>query len=165
MNAILIDDEQLMLDLLQAQIAQLSDIEVLGAFTNPHQGLIEVSKQQPNVVFLDISMPEVSGLELARQLKSAIPEIKIVFLTAFEEYALEAFEIQVDDYILKPVEDARLQRTIAKLLAERETQGEVYQPMIGCFQKLNFRYYGATEDKLEINWRTSKAREIGRAHV
>src|SRR5699024_8960167 len=107
MRAILIDDEQLMLDLLKDKITELSNIRVVGVYTNPHLGLIEISKQQPELVFLDISMPEVSGLELAKQIKTAMPKIKIIFTTAYDEYAVEAFEIDAEDYLLKPIEDAR----------------------------------------------------------
>lgn len=160
MKAILIDNDQQMLDLLRAKITQLSDIQVLGTFTNPHQGLIELSKQEPDVVFLDISIQGVDWIEVAKQIKHAMPTMKNVFLATFAQHGIEAFEVQAADYILKPFEDVRIEQTIAKLVDEKEKVGTVYYPMIGCFYKMNFSCYGNKKEKLNINWRTSKAREI-----
>lgn len=160
MNTILIDNEQKELNLLHRNIVELSNIEVLGAFTDPHQGLIEVSKHQPDVLFLDISIPEVNWIKVAKQLKHAMPEMKIVFLAKGNEYAIKAFDIQVEDYLLKPVGDARLQKTISKIWDKGKTREPMYQPMIGCFKKMNFRYYESNESMLDVNWRTSKAREV-----
>lgn len=160
MRTILIDDEQTVLDALRQKITQLSNIEVLGAFTNPHEGLIEVSKHEPDVLFVDIAIAEVNWIKVAKQLKKAIPKLNIVFLADFDKYALEAFDIQAEDYLLKPVEDGRLAQTISKISKKMELQVEDYQPMIACFQKLHFRYYGGKNDTIVSHWRTSKAREV-----
>lgn len=160
MNTILIDDEQLELELLQNKITRLSNIEVIETFTDPHQGLIAVSKQEPDVLFLAISIPEVNWIKVTKQLKKMIPEMQIVFLATIDKYVLEAFDIQVDDFLLKPVEDDRLQKTISKLSKNRKVQNPVYQPMIGCFKKLHFFYYESDKGILDVYWRTSKAREV-----
>ncbi len=160
MKAILIEQDQSMLDLLQEKITRLSNIEILGVYTNHHRGLIELSQQEPDLAFLDISITGVKWIEVARQLKKAMPKMKIVFLDTCARQAIDAFEIQADDYILKPVEDTRLRKTIAKISAEKETQALEEQPMICCFQTLNFRKYGCDQDMLSVKWRTSKAREV-----
>lgn len=160
MNTILIDNEQQELNLLHKKIIRLSNIEVLGAFTDPHEGLIEVSKHQPDVLFLDISIPEVNWIKVTKQLKNAMPEMSIVFLAIGNEHAIKAFDIQVADYLLKPVVDTRLQKTLSKIMNKRETREPESHPMIGCFKKMNFRYYESDKDTLNVNWRTSKAREI-----
>lgn len=160
METILIDKEQTVLNVLQKKIAQLSNIKVLGAFTDPHEGLIEVSKKQPDVLFLDISIPEVNWIKVATQLKKTIPEMKIVFLAAVDKYALEAFDVQADDYLLKPVDGPRLTQTISKMKNQIEKKKQPYQPMINCFQNLHFRYQEKAENITDVHWRTSKAREV-----
>lgn len=160
MKAILIAPEQSMLDLLQEKITRLSKIGILGVFTNHYRGLIELTQQEPDLAFIDISVSGVKWIEVVRQLKNAIPHMKIVLLDTCDHKAIEAFEIQVEDYILKPVEDARLRKTIAKISAETETEALENQPMICCFKTLNFRKYGCDKSMLSVKWRTSKAREV-----
>lgn len=160
MKAILIDNEQQMLDVLQAKITQMSDIEVLGTFTNPHQGLIEVSKQEPDVVFIDQSIEGVNWIEVAKQIRNIMPKMKIVILAAFDEHTGETFAVQADDYILKPFEDTSLLKTISNISIKKETEATVYRPMIGCFYKLKFYNDGSNIELLDVNWRTSKAREV-----
>jgi len=135
MKVILIDDEQLQLDLLENKINKLTDHDVIGKYVNPHHGLFEIFKKQPDVVFLDISMPEISGLELAKEIKTVHPNIKIVFLTAFDEHAIDAFELGVEDYILKPIDDRRLLHTFSRMadqpIKSNENKTDLY---IGCFR-------------------------------
>lgn len=160
MKAILIDHEQAMLDLLEEKITRLSDIEIRGAYTNPHQGIIEVTRQVVDVVFIDISLPKVSGLELAEQLKQAMPDLKIVILASNEKHAVAAFDIKAEDYLVKPIEDDRLQISLSKIRGKMASPSFSQKPRINCFGKLHFRYYGSDKQGVEVIWRTAKAREV-----
>lgn len=160
MRAILIDDELLTLDFLERKLNQLSKINVIGKYTNPHEGLIAVIKEEPDIVFLDIEMPETTGMTLAKEIQKAFPTIKIVFVTGFEEYAVNAFELQVEDYVLKPFDDERLMKTIARISNHTMKKMTKQIKMICCFQQLSFTYYGTKQEAIDVNWRTSKAREL-----
>src|SRR5699024_4780890 len=119
-------------------------------------------KNKPDIAFLDIEMPEISGVTLAREVKKEFPNIKIVFITAYDKYAVEAFEVQADDYIIKPFSDQRLISTIEKISINQAIQKEKSAPkkMICCFKQLHFKNYGDDEELINVNWRTKKAREL-----
>lgn len=116
MRAIVIDDEKAAINQLKAIGASSEDIEIIAGFTDPMKGLENIKTLQPQVVFLDISMPEISGLYLAEQIVKACPQTGIVFITSHDAYALEAFELNALDYLLKPLSQERFDKCIAKLL-------------------------------------------------
>src|SRR5690625_347092 len=101
MKAIVIDDETLALDYLERQIKKSSSVTVVGKFNifdlRKHSSLLK----EADIAFLDIEMPEVNGLELAEKLLEMNPTLSIVFVTAFNNYAVEAFELNALDYVLK----------------------------------------------------------------
>src|SRR5690625_3337038 len=104
MRTILVDDEPLALDYLEIQLDKIKDITVVEKFTNldilDHVKLIE----NIDLVFLDIEMPGKNGLEIAEQLLEVNPTLEIVFVTAYDEYAVQAFELNALDYLLKPIQ-------------------------------------------------------------
>ncbi len=112
-TAVLVDDEATLIDYLKTKLARLwPELEILGTAVNGRQALALVKEVQPEIVFLDIHMPGMTGLQVAEALPT---DTKIVFVTAFDQYAVDAFEHAAIDYILKPVHDDRLQLTITKL--------------------------------------------------
>lgn len=112
-TAIIIDDESTLISYLTQKLSKLwPELEVLGHAINGRQGLALAADVQPDIVFLDIQMPGLTGLQVAQALS---PEIKIVFVTAFDQFALDAFERAAVDYLLKPVTDERLKQTIERL--------------------------------------------------
>ncbi|MBK8579659.1 MAG: two-component system response regulator BtsR [Candidatus Accumulibacter sp.] len=111
LTALLIDDEAPSREELKALLATARDIEVVGECANAIEGLAAIHRLRPDVVFLDIQMPRVSGLEMVGMIEaSALPQI--VFVTAFEAHALQAFEEHAADYLLKPIDPQRLARTL-----------------------------------------------------
>jgi two-component system LytT family response regulator len=111
LTALLIDDEAPSREELKALLATARDIEVVGECANAIEGLAAIHRLRPDVVFLDIQMPRVSGLEMVGMIEaSALPQI--VFVTAFEAHALRAFEEHAADYLLKPIDPQRLARTL-----------------------------------------------------
>jgi two-component system response regulator LytT len=108
LRAIVVDDEQLAREELCFLLGQLDDIEVVGQAANGIEALRVVDEQSPDLVMLDVQMPGLTGFEVARRLLRAGAEAHFVFVTAFDQHAIEAFEVNAVDYLLKPVESGRL---------------------------------------------------------
>jgi two-component system, LytTR family, response regulator LytT len=126
LRVIVVDDEQLARDELCYQLAQQDELEVVAQAGNGLDALAAVDRYQPDVVFLDIQMPGVGGFEVARRLLERGDDgPALVFVTAFDQHAIEAFEVNAVDYLLKPVDAGRLeqalQRARRRLLAERSS--------------------------------------------
>jgi DNA-binding LytR/AlgR family response regulator len=118
-RALIADDEPLMREQLRARLAELwPELDVVAEAKNGAEAVELVSAERPEVVFLDIRMPAKNGIEAAREiaaLPGRVPEI--VFVTAYDQYAIDAFEAGVLDYVLKPAERERLTRTVARIRA------------------------------------------------
>jgi two-component system, LytTR family, response regulator len=112
MRAILIDDERLARTELRKLLQDYPEIEIIDEASNAEEGLAKIESQQPDLIFLDIQMPGKTGFDLLSELDHA-PQV--VFTTAYDEYALKAFEVNALDYLLKPVEPRRLADAIEKL--------------------------------------------------
>jgi two-component system, LytTR family, response regulator len=113
MKAIIIDDERLARQELKNLLSAHKEIDVVAECANAEQAKEKIAAINPDVIFLDIQMPGKTGLELLEEI-SALPEV--VFVTAYDEYAIRAFEINALDYLLKPVQPQRLAETIKKLV-------------------------------------------------
>jgi len=112
-TAVIADDERLMREQLRARLAEVwPDLEIVAEAKNGQEAIDAVRAHRPDLVFLDIRMPEKSGLEAAREIGEAC---HVVFITAYNEYAVEAFESGAVDYVLKPAERERLEVTVARL--------------------------------------------------
>ncbi len=115
--------------------------------------------------FLDINLPGVSGLELAEQLLESKPDVTIVFVTAYDQYALQAFEYNAIDYLVKPVNAQRLQKTVDRLKAKislphPSVQKEVKAQVLSMNVCLSLSFQTEERNTLSIAWRTSKAQEL-----
>lgn len=118
LRAILIDDEFASCEVLQYEINKLMcDIDVIGMYDNSLSGLKAIKSTKPDIVFLDIEMPNLNGFELL-DLLGDYEDIHIVFVTAYNEYAVKAFRYYAIDYLLKPVESVLLKSTLVKIKNE-----------------------------------------------
>ncbi len=123
MKAIIIDDEQKAQNLLEILITQnSSEITEIFKASTLLQGIELIKKEKPQIVFLDIDMPQHSGLEILDYFDSDKVDFQIIFVTAYSQYAIEAFKIAAVDYILKPVDVAELTRAITKAQKVRAEQ-------------------------------------------
>ena len=113
MKVYLVDDEPLAVRRLRRLLQQSGRVDVVGAATDPELALVDLARLQPDVCFLDIEMPGMSGFEMLERLGE--PQPLVVFTTAFDRYALRAFEVHSIDYLLKPIEPAFLDRALGKL--------------------------------------------------
>lgn len=117
-TALIADDEPHLVEFLRARLAVLwPELELVALVDNGIDALRLVRERAPDIVFLDIRMPGLTGLDVARQLQEGPQRPRIVFVTAFDQYAIDAFDADAVDYLLKPVSDERLERTIEKLRA------------------------------------------------
>lgn len=111
------DDEPLALKRLTRLLQATGRVEIVGAATNPHDGLKQLSEHPVDVVFLDIHMPGLTGFEVVERLPRGP---LVVFTTAHDRHAVQAFEANAVDYLLKPIERARLDRTLDRVASRRE---------------------------------------------
>lgn len=112
MKTILIDDERLARKELSTLLKEYDFIDIVDECANADEAIVSIKKHKPDLLFLDIEMPEKSGFDLLEELEE-IPQV--IFVTAFDEYAIKAFEVNATDYILKPVDPKRLDQLMSKL--------------------------------------------------
>lgn len=158
LKVVLVDDEILALNLLEAILNEIGHIKIIGKYLNPMEGLEEIRELKPDVVFLDIEMPEITGMKLAEQINHLHSDI--VFVTAYEHYALEAFNVQAVDYVLKPIEKTRLKKTVDRIIQRRSFES----PLVKRRDGLQARYLGSFQlldwNNEPIRWRTKKVKEL-----
>lgn len=126
--AIIMDDEPLAVEALRGLCARSSAVEIIGHAGDGASGLAAIDRLRPDAVFLDIEMPGMDGLSVAASLGRLAAPPLIVFVTAYDHFAAQAFDLAVVDYVLKPVEAARLDRAIERV-AERLAPGRVSEPV------------------------------------
>lgn len=120
LSALVIDDELLAREELTELLEETGHIEVIDQASNAIEGLKKINQLKPDVVFLDIQMPQITGIELLGMLDpDTMP--KVVFVTAYDEFAIQAFEDNAFDYLLKPVDTCRLDKTIQRLIKSQLT--------------------------------------------
>ena len=100
LTCIITDDEPLAVKLLESFVTKTPDLQMLGSYTDSVEAVAAIKEQKPNLLFLDIQMPDINGMELARMVPQ---ETRIIFTTAFQEYAFESYEVSALDFLLKPI--------------------------------------------------------------
>ncbi|HYF91330.1 MAG TPA: LytTR family DNA-binding domain-containing protein [Symbiobacteriaceae bacterium] len=115
LKALIVDDEYPARMELRYQLENFPDVEIIGEATNAREALRLIGALDYDVIFLDVQMPGMTGIELVKQLKGREPMPKVVFVTAYENHAVSAFELRAVDYLLKPFDGHRLAETIQRL--------------------------------------------------
>lgn len=123
-KAIIIDDENLARELIKAYLGKFDQIEVLKECEDGFQGLKAIQELQPDLIFLDIQMPKITGFEMLELLDQ--PPV-VIFSTAFDQYAIKAFEMNATDYLLKPYSEGRFQEAVNKALTKIGNQEHLKQ--------------------------------------
>jgi len=131
LRVLLVDDEPLALDRLVALFRQLPDVEVVGTAGDGQEAGQMIAALRPDLVMLDIQMPERSGLAVAADLPLA-QRPEIVFVTAFEQFAADAFEVEATDYLLKPVRFDRLRHAVERAKRRRALQDAAAKPVMSA---------------------------------
>ncbi|MEK0315402.1 response regulator [Cohnella sp. 56] len=162
MKTILVDDERPAMQQLARLLDGDSRVRIVGMYTAAAEALNHISNLKVDCMFLDIGMPGLSGLEAAGIVRSIDPNIRIVFVTAYADYAVDAFEVQATDYLLKPVRPARLGQTLDRLyeayLSKPQEQMTMQpaQPNVRCLGKLQL----TDRDRRPLRWRTLKTQQL-----
>jgi len=163
MKIILIDDEYLSLNFLEQLLQKMGNVQIVGKYMDPFEGKEAIFQQEVDVVFLDIHLPEINGIALAEQILEKKPKLQIIFVTAYDDYAIQAFELNALDYLLKPIGTERLLKTWRRIQdrvpAQTVDNVSFNQPLqIKLFRQLSIE----TEDQQStfIRWRTSSAQEL-----
>lgn len=126
MRTLIIDDERLAREELKSLLKDYHEIEIIDEAKNPEEAIKKIKELKPDLIFLDVQMPGMTGFEMLQELDE-IP--KVVFVTAYDEFALKAFEVKALDYVLKPVDPQRLEETIKKIMVnDDEFQSSVKVP-------------------------------------
>jgi two-component system LytT family response regulator/two-component system response regulator LytT len=115
LRTVLVDDEQLARDELGYLLGQVGGVEVIAQAGNGLEALSTIGRLQPDLVFLDVQMPGLTGFEVARKLLDDGPPSHIIFVTAYDQHAIEAFEVNAVDYLLKPVDPTRLETALDRV--------------------------------------------------
>ena len=129
LRAIVVDDEQLARDELCFLLSQLDGIEVVSQASNGIEALRAVDEHTPDLVLLDVQMPGLTGFEVARRLLRAGIDAHFVFVTAYDQHAIEAFEVNAVDYLLKPVEAERLATSIDRARTRIQSSRHTSKPL------------------------------------
>lgn len=161
MRIMLVDDERLALVRMEKMLEEFHDCEVIGSYSRAEPALQQIGELQPDAVFLDIHMPGLNGLKATERIQAIAPDTKIVYVTAYDKYAVEAFELDATDYVMKPLRRQRLSRTIQRLrervaLAMESPKEE--DVLYHCLGTMQIRKPDGQWEVLK--WRTTKAKEL-----
>lgn len=116
MKCIIIDDEPLAIEILESYVARVDELELVGTFRNAIAAFTFVQQNAVDLIFLDIEMPKLSGIDFLKTLKH---HPKVIITTAYRDYAIEGFELEVIDYLLKPIPFERFLKSVGKVLSTR----------------------------------------------
>ena len=157
MNILIVDDEPLAVESLKLNVGKaVKDSDGIRGVTNSLKALEEAKENKPDIVFLDIEMPGMGGVELATELKRKIPGVIIIFVTAYQEYAMKAWELQVDGYLLKPASVEDISRVLDEVMTKRR-----YVPAadtvlsVRCFGSFEVFFLGRP-----VNFKRKRAKEV-----
>lgn len=166
LRVVLFDDEKLALKMMEIQLKHIEKTEIIGQFT-VYDDLIKcIRENKPDIAFLDIEIPYKSGLETAQDIMDISPDTEIVFVTAYKDYAFDAYELEAQDYLLKPVKKERLERVIAKIEAikHHSIRTSRYETIVESAKSLQVQAMSKFEVKNKsgqlIKWRTKKTEEL-----
>ena len=145
---------------MRTMLSDIEEVELVAEWRNGREALAAVQGFQPDLVLLDIKMPGMSGFDVVRELQADIMPM-VIFCTAYQRYALDAFDLHAVDYLLKPVDEGRLRRAIARAVirSEPEEMEDNKSPLIGAIDEIANRVAGRGADKEASNGSVSNVTE------
>lgn len=147
-SCIIVDDEPMARDIIAEHLSKIDNVKVVGSCANANQAFSLISTHKIDLIFLDINMPGISGLSFARSINN---EIKIIFTTAYREYAIDGFDLQAVDYLLKPIAFERLFRAINSFSKIHFKKGEQPLTEIKTLQN-DFMFVRSDRKMIRINF-------------
>jgi two-component system LytT family response regulator len=152
LRAIIVDDEELSLNRIQRILSESGEIEICYTFLNPLEAYEFVKKNPIDIAFLDISMPEIDGMRLYSLLLDLDASIDVVFVTAYGDYAVQAFDMSALDYLMKPVTAQRMSKTLDKII--KKHRSAAIEPSMAALPKTLeeelFRNEILTEQEMKV---------------
>ncbi|MEZ5500091.1 MAG: LytTR family DNA-binding domain-containing protein [Steroidobacteraceae bacterium] len=138
LRVVIVDDEPAGRRAIRDGCGLFDDIEIIGEFGDPRAALVAIRSENPDVVFLDIKMDTMSGIDLAAGLQNPSPPI-VVFVTAFDEFALQAFEVSAADYLTKPFDDIRFRKMVERVRHRHSAESAMdrEQALASVLERLN----------------------------
>lgn len=164
MKVILVDDEPMALDVLEHMLTTYDYIDVVGRYTRPSDALESIKKVEPDLIFLDIEMGDMNGLELAEIFMGKLENVEIVFVTAYSQYAVDAFEVNAIDYLLKPIQEKRLLKAIERVKENSENniieddKRDILDNQLKVYSFNGFQVLDNMGNP--FSWRTQKSKEL-----
>lgn len=146
----LVDDEEHALDFLEILLNEIGNVEISGKYTDPMKAIEKIDQGDLDAVFLDIDMPKVLGMELAGMIRKKNQDVAIVFVTAYEQYAISAFEHEALDYLLKPVDVGRLKNTVRRMRRKRDGGNQGNRKFIHEGLEIDYQNYEIRKQGIEI---------------
>ena len=140
LRTIIVDDEPLALDLLRLLLSECSDIEIIAECCNGKEAVEAAVELQPELLFLDIQMPGINGFDVIKSLQTDIMPM-VIFVTAFDQYAVDAFDLHAVDYVLKPLDGERIARSVDRAIdrLKNDVDRSFKSPLIGAIEEITQR--------------------------
>jgi two-component system LytT family response regulator len=149
---------------MKRMLAKVADVEIVGSFLETATASSYLANHEVDLVFVDISMPRENGLEFAERLRESGRQTKLVFITSHKEYALLAFDVYAFDYIVKPVMQERLHKTIQRALAEMRSERLLQAKREPASKEVEFNCFGGIDIQsarvVRVKWKSSKSAEL-----
>jgi two-component system LytT family response regulator len=147
LRTIIVDDEPLALKLLRTVLSEISDIEIVAECSNGKQAVEAATELEPELIFLDIQMPGMNGFDVIKSLQTDIMPM-VVFVTAYDQYAVDAFDLHAVDYVLKPLDSERIARSVERAIdrLKNDIDRSFKSPLIGAIEEISER---ASKEKPE----------------
>lgn len=159
-RVMLIDDEENALNIMELFLADFKEITIVGKYQNPLKALADIKQNPVDAVFLDVEMPGINGLQLAKEILELERDIEILFVTVYSMFAVHAFEIQSLDYILKPLLKERFIKAVQRLIIKK-SNFDPFKPRLLAMQCFNrFELHSEHGEKSVTKWKTYKVKEL-----
>jgi two-component SAPR family response regulator len=161
MKILIADDESLAVELLKMILSDFEFVEIVGAYTDIIKAIEFTRHNEVDAVFLDIEMPQITGIDAANAFRNIKPDIEVVFVTGHSKFAVMAYEIDAIDYILKPVSESRVEKTLERINRKVNLISSISDnrlKSIRCFGDVGIIFNKGTNDS--VKWRTSKTKEL-----
>ncbi|MFB9276962.1 response regulator [Cohnella cellulosilytica] len=162
-RVMVVDDESPALKQAAQVLKTFTDVQICGLFTDIDRFMEQLSAERVDLVLLDMEMPDIHGLQLARSIQAFNPDISIAFVTAHDEYAVSAFDTDAMDYLLKPLEEERLEKTLQRFRQRRQRIIDNASDNVGA-KGASIRCFGRftlmTNDGDRVKFRNSKSEEL-----
>src|SRR5690625_1288335 len=162
MKIVIVNDDEFTISYIISMIKKIGGCNIVATFTDPLKALSEINKLDVDLLFLDVDMTGINGIQLAKEIKRTNVNIHIVFLSEHTEYAIEAFKLNATHYLVKPFQEKCLEESIFRVQNELDKQmtSPKIQPLICCFGSIQFVRDQRDLKPLDVKWRTTISKEL-----